>query len=115
MNKTNKDYQFHIKQCQNETRNKNEKDSKCGICSKKFNRIKYVQKHIRGGLISKAIFTLISSSEKWAINRVNFGHQLSNVVHKNCMFFIFENDILSADNVTCRKTSQSKKMETRFF
>ena len=65
MNKTNKDYQFHIKQCQNETRNKNEKDSKCGICSKKFNRIKYVQKHIRGGLISKAIFTLISSSEKW--------------------------------------------------
>ena len=24
-----------------------------------------------------------------AIHRVNFGHQLSNVVHKNCMFFIF--------------------------
>ena len=71
MNKTNKDYQFHIKQCQNETRNKNEKDSKCGICSKKFNRIKYVQKHIRGGLISKAIFTLISSSEKWVKSRVS--------------------------------------------
>ena len=65
MNKTSKDYQFHITQCQNETRNKNEKDSKCGICSKKFNRIKYVQKHIRGGLISKAIFTLISFSKKW--------------------------------------------------
>ena len=58
MNKTSKDYQFHITQCQNEARNKNEKDSKCGICSKKFNRIKYVQKHIRGGLISKDIFTL---------------------------------------------------------
>ena len=24
-----------------------------------------------------------------AIHRVNFGYQLSNVVHKNCMFFIF--------------------------
>jgi len=47
MNKTGKDYQFHITQCQNETRNEKEKDSKCGICSKKFNRIKYVQKHIK--------------------------------------------------------------------
>ena len=43
----------------------------------RYTVLNWFQKHLRYAYLLKAI------------HLVNFGHQLSNVVHKNCMFFIF--------------------------
>ena len=55
----------------------------------KSNKLKFYTDDKRASLLLQPFLCKALEYKVKPIHRVNFGHQLSNVVHKNCMFFIF--------------------------